>query len=91
MCAKRQRDLVGYDYKPVTISGDKVVRANPFRAACEAGLVALERGAWNEAYLAELEVFPAGEHDDQVDGSSCAFNDLTSGPRPTKAVKLTWG
>jgi len=91
VCAKRARDLVGYDYRAVPISGDKIVRSNPFRAACESGQVAMLRGHWNEAYLDELESFPAGAHDDQVDGSGCAFNDLTSGPRPTKAVKLTWG
>ncbi len=88
---KRQRELVGFNYGGVAITGDKEVRAGPFRAASEAGLVAIVRGHWNEAYLAELEQFPAGAHDDQVDGSSCAFNDLTTGPRPAKAVKLSWG
>lgn len=91
VCAKRKLDFVGYDYRAVPISGDKVTRANPFRAAAESGLVALLRGPWNEDYLAELEVFPAGENDDQVDGSSCSFNDLTSGPRPARTVGLTWG
>ena len=91
VCAQRSRELIGYDYKAVPVTGHKLVRLNGFRAAAEAGLFAILRGAWNEPYLAELEVIPAGDHDDQGDGSSCAFNDLTSGPRPAKAVKLTWG
>jgi len=91
VCVQRARELVGFDYKAVPVTGNKLTRLNGFRAAAEAGLVAILRGAWNEPYLAELEVIPAGDHDDQGDGSSCAFNDLTSGPRPTKAVKLMWG
>ena len=36
----------------------------------------LVAGLWNRRYLDELAVFPTGEHDDQVDGSSCAFNSI---------------
>ena len=35
------------------------------------------RGDWNEEYLAELESFPDGSHDDMVDASSDAFNKLS--------------
>jgi hypothetical protein len=31
---------------------------------------------WNEAFLAELETFPFGTHDDQVDAAADAFNEL---------------
>ena len=43
----------------------------------------LVRGSWNEDYLQELESFPYGAHDDQVDASAVAFNELAahSGPR----------
>lgn len=68
--------LRGYDYAGVSISGDKVTRARPFRSQCEGRNVKLVRGPWNAPYLQELSVFPAGAHDDQVDASSCAFNDL---------------
>jgi predicted phage terminase large subunit-like protein len=67
---------VGYDYAGVSITGDKVTRAKPFRAQVEAGNVKLVRGAWNEAFIQELCMFPTGKHDDQVDASSCAFNAL---------------
>lgn len=63
-----------YSESPVT---NKWARALPFSAAVEAGRVKLVRGDWNQAYLDELEAFPLGKHDDQVDGSSGAYNWLT--------------
>jgi len=89
--ANRTRTLAGFDYAGVNVTGDKVTRARPFRAQCEAGNVKLVRGEWNEAYLQELSVFPAGAHDDQVDASSAAFNELTTGPRPVRVRKAAWG
>jgi predicted phage terminase large subunit-like protein len=82
--AARVKTLVGYDYQGVAISGDKITRAKPYRAQVEAGNVCLVRGAWNEAYIAELCLFPNGKHDDQVDGSSCAFNAVLLEPEPVK-------
>jgi predicted phage terminase large subunit-like protein len=55
-------------------TGSKEVRAMPFAAACEAGLVELERGDWNRAFIDELCAFPTGQHDDQVDAAADAFN-----------------
>lgn len=89
--AAHTRLLAGFDHKGAAISGDKVVRAGPLRAQAEAGNVGLVRGPWNEAYLSELENFPNGEHDDQVDGSSCGFNDLASGPQAIRMVDVAWG
>lgn len=63
-------------------TGSKWVRSGPFSAAAENGRVRLVRGAWNKAYLDELEnfqdedaVLPGEElwKDDQVDGSSGGF------------------
>jgi predicted phage terminase large subunit-like protein len=85
----RTKSLAGYDYSGVPATGDKVTRARPFRAQCEAGNVRLVRGPWNEDYLRELSVFPAGSHDDQVDGSSCAFNELALQRVPD--TRTTWG
>ena len=75
--AKRTELLAGFDYrseKPVT---NKEVRANPFASQAEAGNVCLLRGPWNEAFLQEVEQFPNGEHDDQVDSASLAFEKMT--------------
>ena len=89
--AKRARDLAGFDYEPVQVTGDKETRARPFRSQCEAGNVRLVRASWNEDFLQELEVFPNGSHDDQVDAAGCAFNDLTIGPRPVRFARALWG
>ncbi len=74
----RAKLLVGSDYLGVNPSGDKVTRAGPLRAAAENGLVKIVRGEWNHDFLDELENFPFGKHDDQVDAASCAFNDVAT-------------
>lgn len=85
----RAKLLAGFDYAGVEIGGDKVTRAKPFRAQCEAGNVYLVRGAWNEGYLQELENFPVGKNDDRVDGSSAAYNALVA-ERPRGDGRATW-
>ena len=71
-------DLAGYDVHAETVTGSKVVRANPFAAQCEVGNVKLIAGPWNADYLNELCAFPEGPHDDQVDASSGAFAKLAT-------------
>ena len=79
--------LAGFDVRSVPSTGDKVVRSNPLASQAEAGNVSLVRGVWLEDYLRELEMFPGGSHDDQVDASSGARDDLTSGGiGPTEAL-----
>lgn len=68
------KKFAGWNYEGVPITGSKVTRSKPFRIQCEAGNVRIVRGAWNREYIAELCGFPTGKHDDQVDGSSAAFN-----------------
>jgi len=80
--AARAKTLVGFDYNFVQITGSKVTRSKPFRAQCEAGNVRIVRGAWNADYIKELCAFPTAKHDDQVDGSSCAFNAVLLEPEP---------
>lgn len=83
------RSLAGYDYAGVTISGDKATRARPFRTQAEAKNVRLLKGEWNSIYLNELCSFPNGLNDDQVDGTSCAFNSIED--QPKKQTRATWG
>ena len=71
--------LAGYTAHATTESGDKETRANPLSAQAEAGNVDILEGDWNDTFLDELCVFPNGEHDDQVDGASRAFNTLAIG------------
>lgn len=72
--------LAGYNYTASPESGDKIVRATPFAAQCEAGNVMLVRGPWNDAFLRELEAFPSSALKDQVDAASRAFNHLIVTP-----------
>jgi predicted phage terminase large subunit-like protein len=70
------RLLAGYSVKTAPVSGDKVLRADPFSAQVNAGNVKLVKGDWNAAYIEELRQFPNGKNDDMVDGSADAFNEL---------------
>lgn len=79
------RMLAGYPVSAKPVTGSKVQRAAPVMAQAEAGNVRLlvtgdpAQDAWIEAFLAEVETFPAGAHDDQVDAMSDAFNELALG------------
>ena len=68
--------LAGYDARAELETGSKEVRANPVSAQAEAGNVKLVRGAWNDAFLDEVSMFPNGANDDQVDALSGAFASL---------------
>lgn len=68
----RDPDLVGYSIEPVPVDKDKELRARPWAARAEAGKVFLIRGPWIGEFLAEVEEFPHGKHDDQVDAVSGA-------------------
>jgi len=68
--------LIGYLFKILPVSGDKVTRASAFSAQCEHGNVKVVRAPWNEAFFSELAMFPEGAHDDIVDAASDAFNEL---------------
>ncbi len=71
--------LAGFDYRGEPSTGSKETRARPFAIQVDAGNVALLEGAWNQDFIDELILFPNGRHDDRVDGSSTAFNDLALG------------
>lgn len=72
------RLLAGFGVRVRKISKDKETRARPVSAQCEAGNVKILRAPWNDAFFNELENFPEGGHDDQVDVLSGAFNELCS-------------
>lgn len=85
----RKKTLARFNYDGVSITGNKVTRSKPFRTQCEAGNVRIVRGPWNAAYIKELCGFPTAKHDDQVDGSSTAFNAVLLEPVPEKGW-VTW-
>lgn len=72
------RLLAGYNVKLNKVNQDKITRAGPFSAQCEARNVKLMRGTWNKDFLDELESFPDSKLKDQVDASSGAFFMLTT-------------
>ena len=76
------KKLMGYRVTSSPETGDKVTRAEPMAAQINVGNVSMLRAPWNDALLAEMRVFPNGAHDDQVDGSSRAFNHLTAKAGP---------
>jgi predicted phage terminase large subunit-like protein len=60
--------------KSIQLKGDKVVRAEPLEPIFEAGNVYVPEGAtWLNSWIEELQSFPAGSHDDQVDNLSAGF------------------
>lgn len=79
----------GFDYAAETATGDKTTRAKPFAVQVDNDRVRLLEGEWNDEYIAELILFPNGRHDDQVDATSCAYNDLVLGPKKPRGG--TWG
>jgi predicted phage terminase large subunit-like protein len=70
----------------VKSTGSKTLRADPFAAQAEARNVKLVRAMWNREFVEELQVFPNGAHDDQVDGASGAFAELTKKDRRLKSM-----
>ncbi len=68
--------LKGYIAKALSMSGSKVLRASAFAAQVEAGNVVLLRGAWNGVFISELQQFPNGDNDDQVDAAADGFNEI---------------
>ena len=65
--------LRGCNFDFVREVGDKRVRASPFSAYARSKNVRMCEGDWNRVYLDEMEAFPTGKFDDQVDASSGAF------------------
>ena len=68
--------LPGFTFYGRPSTGNKSLRAAPVASAASAGNVKLLVGAWIGPFLDELEAFPGGAHDDQVDGMSGAYEEL---------------
>ena len=79
--------LRGFNVKVQAPQSDKWLKAQPFIAATARGKVKMLRAAWNKKLMDEFNSFPSGEHDDIVDSTSQAFNELNS----SKNQSATWG
>jgi predicted phage terminase large subunit-like protein len=73
------RMLSGFDVRTRKPTHDKITRAKPVSAQCEAGNIKVLRAPWNDEFFSELENFPDGNHDDIVDVLSGAFNEMSGG------------
>jgi hypothetical protein len=71
------RMLAGFQAYMDPAAGSKEVRAQPFAIQVEQGNVFIVPAPWNDAFLAELSVFPQGRLKDQVDAVVGGFNFLT--------------
>jgi len=73
------KNLAGFKFKKCKTTKSKLERFEPFSAAAEAGLIKIVKGDWNDEYVRELENFVGDGkgHDDQVDATSDAFNNLS--------------
>ena len=74
------RNLAGYNVVVNAVRESKGVRAKPLSAQAEQGNVKLVRGAWNEAFIRELENFDGSAScvSDQTDAASGAFHMLAT-------------
>jgi predicted phage terminase large subunit-like protein len=71
--------LDGFTVRAKPSTGSLIVRSGPFAAQVQAGNVKLVEGAWNEAFLRELDAFPTnGVPDDQVSALLGAYEELLS-------------
>lgn len=77
------RMLAGYVVSTSPETGDKVTRAEPLAAQVNVGNVLMLRGAWNDALIEEMRLFPNGQYSDQIDGASRAFAELLGAPDAT--------
>jgi predicted phage terminase large subunit-like protein len=78
--------LNGYDVRGIKPQGDKLVRARGLSSQALAGNVKLVRGTWNERWLTHMHGQPDLAHDDIMDASSGAYNELAGNvPRPASS------
>lgn len=75
----------GQLFKGERMTGSKVLRAEPLSVSVSAGNVHVLRAPWTDKFLDEIEQFPDGPHDDQVDAVDGAFNKLATGGGPARS------
>ena len=82
------KQIAGYRVHSSPETGDKITRAEPFASQVNIGNVLLLRGAWNEALVQEMNSFPNGLNDDQIDALSRAFDLLMTAQTPIAPVPI---
>ncbi len=72
------RFLSGFDVTTVLESGSKITRAEPLAAQWQGGNVDILVAPWNEAYVSQMENFPAAALKDMADASANGFAEVES-------------
>ena len=67
---------------PASVTGGKEVRAFHFASSCNDRRVSVLEADWNHEFFSELDDFPHGDKDDQVDAAAHAFNHLAPNLKP---------
>lgn len=80
--------LAGFDARAIRPQGDKIARATGLAAQAFAGNVKLVAGSWNEEWLTHMHGQPDLDHDDIMDGSTVAFNDLCALESPFRGADV---
>lgn len=68
--------VIVQSYTPVK---DKLTRALPWLAKIDGGMFFMVEGVWNQDFIDELEQFPHGAHDDQVDALTVGYEMIAKG------------
>lgn len=84
-----KRRLSGFQVVSGPESGAKVTRAMPAAAELSGGRMMVLRAGWTEAFLNELQVFPNGNKDDQVDALSRAVMTIASLGTPGRRIDFS--
>lgn len=82
------RRLAGYRVEAIRETGNKSTRAAPFASQVNIGNVAMVAGWNHRALIDEMQSFPAGSHDDQIDALSSAFAALIAPPAPARTLYI---
>ena len=83
--------LAGFHVLSSRESGSKETRAMPVASQVNAGAVNLLLGQWNRDFIEELQDFPGGAKDDQVDALSRAFSMVLDSGTPARVTRVAWG
>lgn len=75
---RERPELAGIHIQEVRVDRDKVARAKGWRSFARDGLIILvdDGTGWIDVFVNEIERFPRGKHDDQVDAVGIAFEAL---------------
>ncbi len=83
--------LAGWRVTSSPESGAKGTRAMPVASQVNVGTVSVLEGGWNGVFLAELEDFPGGAYDDQVDALARAFGMVVGPVETARVARVDWG